>query len=455
MNLFKKTANRFKSYSKLKKIIISTVAIFLAVVTVALAVLFIVFKYDYNSMRGYTDSDLGVTDTNLPKGVTNIALFGVDSRKQGKFTGNTDSIMVLSVDTIHKKIKIISIMRDSLVKIEGYSPYKINSAYAKGGPALAINTLNKNFGLNITEYATINFSGMSKIIDAVGGVEVTLTKAEVKDANIHIKYMASEQKVKATYIQNSGTQILNGLQAVSFTRIRHVATIDGINDDYGRTDRQRHVMQQLFNSAVQLPNIKLTKLVKTCLPFVETSLSYLEIINLAGALRIEGIQYSQMRVPQADYVINGGFNVRGGSTVYYNLDYAAKVFHAFIYDDMSFEQYKEKFGVDKSGWYNASLYKDSKKIADESSEAELQKEIESYYDMVESEYDKNNPDTDKTSTTPEDITASTGSSSGSSSFAGTSSGGTPSGSTSTVGTSSVGASSKVTTSSISSVTASH
>ncbi len=385
MNILKKMIKKFKSYSKTKKIVISIVAVLLILLIIAISTFFIVFRYKYNSMFGISGSELGVTEENLPDGITNIALFGVDSRSKNKFTGNTDSIMILSVDTVHKKIKITSIMRDSLVKIKGYSPYKINSAYAKGGPTLAINTLNQNFGLNITEYATINFSGMSKIIDAVGGIEVELTSAEVKDANIHIKYMAQEQDVKPTYIKDSGVQLLNGLQAVSFTRIRHVATVNGVNNDYGRTDRQRYVMNQLFNKALTLSTGELTKLVKTCLPYVETSLNYLEIINLAGALMIDGIQFSQMRIPQQKYVISG-MNVRGGATVYYSLEYAKDVLHAYIYDDMTYEEFKEKNGIDKTGWYNPSAYSNNKNIADVSSEIQQQNDISSYYQMIESEH---------------------------------------------------------------------
>ena len=386
MSILKKIADKFKSYSKTKKTVISIVAVLLVLLIIALSTFFIVFKYRYNGMFGISGEELGVTTENLPEGVTNIALFGVDSRAN-KFKGNTDSIMVLSVDTVHKKIKITSVMRESLVNINGYSPYKINSAYAKGGPSLAINTLNTNFGLNITEYATINFSGMSKIIDAVGGIEVELTNAEVKDANIHIKYMAQEQDVEATYIKKAGKQLLNGLQAVSFSRIRHVATVDGVNNDYGRTDRQRLVMNQLFNKALTLSPGELTKLVKTCLPYLETSLDYFEIIKLAGILMVDGIQFSQMRIPQQDYVISG-MSVRGGSTVYYNLNYAKDVLHAYIYDDMSYEDYKAENGVDKTGWYNPSKYEKNSKDEATSSDIEEQNNLSSYYQMIESEYNK-------------------------------------------------------------------
>lgn len=380
-----KLFDNIKNWSKTKKIIISIIAILLVLIIGAASYLLIAFKYNYNDLGGATKEELGVTDTNLPDGVTNIALFGVDSR-DGKFTGNTDSIMILSVDTIHKKIKVVSVMRDSLVKIEGYTPFKINSAYAKGGPKLAIKTLNQNFNMNISEYATINFNGMSKIIDAVGGIDAELTEREVKDANIHLKYMAIEQNVEATYIEGSGEMHLNGLQAVAFSRVRHVPTIDGVADDYGRTDRQRLVMKQLFYAAVNLSNAKLTKLIKTSLPFVETSLNYVQIVKLAGALRIKGIDFVQTRIPQNDYVINGGFAVNKASTVYFNLEYAAKVLHAYIYDDISYEDYKAQNGVDKTEWYNVSDYSKNKVLTDDKSQAKGDSNLSSYYQLIENEY---------------------------------------------------------------------
>jgi LCP family protein required for cell wall assembly len=119
----------------------------------------------------------------IDKKIINIALFGIDTRTENSFEGLSDSIMVLSLNTETKTVKIISFMRDTLVPIEQPNGKKlcnkINSAYAKGGPELAIKTLNQNFGLDISEYATVNFYGMAEIIDAVGGIEIDVQKQEI------------------------------------------------------------------------------------------------------------------------------------------------------------------------------------------------------------------------------------------------------------------------------------
>lgn len=309
------------------------------------------FSYKHVEIGGLSNEELGIT-ADLPEGIVNIALFGIDSRNSTGFKGNSDSIMILSLNTEKKTVKLTSIMRDSVVKIEGYRTSKINAAYARGGAPLAIKTINQNFGMNITEYATVNFSGMAEIIDAIGGVKVNLSKNEVKDANKHIKHLCSVQGTKPSLIEGPGEQVLNGMQAVSFSRIRYVKFGEtGNTDDFGRTDRQRYVMEQLLNSVLKLKATQYPNLIKTCLPFVETSLSYKEILSFAGLLTSD-LKFEQSRIPDAKYVINAGFRLpNGGSSVYYNLDFATDVLHAFIYDDIDTATYLSTHKINKTPWF--------------------------------------------------------------------------------------------------------
>lgn len=325
------------------------------VVSMLIGTFAISFRYNYNSQFGaYDDEDLGIT-ANLDEDVLNIALFGIDSRSPSAFSGNSDSIMIISIDSTHNTIKLTSIMRDTLIEIPGYSPSKINSAYAKGGPKLAIKTINQNFGLNIKDYCTVNFSGMEHIIDAVGGIPATLTAAEVKDANKHLQWQAMAEGKEPDYIKNAGEQTLSGIQAVSYARIRYAKNPNGNTDDYGRTDRQRYVMEQLFNKALELKKSKYPALIKAMLPFIETSLSYDEILNLAAFLS-KDVQFLQARIPSQEYVINGGFKIKSGaSTVYYNIDYAKDVLHGFLYEDIDPDAYIKLYGIKKTPWYNVDV----------------------------------------------------------------------------------------------------
>ena len=317
-------------------------------------------NYNYNDITD-DNEELGFENV-LSDDIVNIALFGLDTRNLNSFKGNSDSIMILSLNTTTKKVKIISVMRDSFVPItyNGKTTYsKINSAYAKGGPELAIKALNTNFGLDISEYATVNFYGMVDIIDAVGGIEAELTKAEVasvsKNAyalNACIKEISENlgEKPSEHYITTAGVHHLNGIQAVAYSRIRYVANIWGTNNDYGRTDRQRYVMEQLFNKAITLEKTQYIKLAKSLIPCSETSLSYSEIIGLAFDILLKSPTFSQARMPQQEFLMPSP-NTSAGSVVYYDLEFAKTLIHAYIYDDITFEDYVAEHGIQKNNWY--------------------------------------------------------------------------------------------------------
>ena len=331
---------------------------FLLTLCVAFGVVITVFDYNYNDI---TDEpvDLGFEEIKDKK-IVNVALFGLDTRNTNSFSGNSDSIMILSLNTETKKVKIISIMRDSFVPIvkDGKTTYsKINSAYASGGPELAIRTLNQAFGLDISEYATVNFYGMVDIIDAVGGIDAELTRAEVSTAdyllNDNIDKICETMGInpKTYHITTPGKHHLNGIQAVAYSRIRYAANIWGTNNDYGRTDRQRHVMEQLFNKAVTIEKSQYMKLAKSLIPCSETSLSYSEIINLAFSILLHSPSFEQARIPQNEYLMPQP-NTSAGSVVYYDLEFAENLIQSFIYDDIKFEDYVAENGIQKNDWYS-------------------------------------------------------------------------------------------------------
>ena len=348
-----------------KRTMIAALSVVL-VFTLAIGILLNIFDYNYNAITSNPE-DLGFESV-IDKKIVNIALFGIDSRQVDSFKGLSDSIMILSLNTETKKVKVISVMRDSLVPItyNGKTVYgKINSAYSKGGPELAIKTLNTIFGLDISEYATVNFYGMSDIIDAVGGIDVTLAEGELdvygyengKKVNWGLNGCIAEQcgymglNAADYYVNEAGLKHLNGVQAVAYARIRHAANIEGTNDDYGRTDRQRYVMEQLFNKAVTLNTTQYVSLAKSLIPCSETSLSYSDIMGLAVNILLSSPSFEQSRIPLTDYQM-GSKSVSGyGSCVYYDLDYASKVLKAFIYDDIKPEDYMEINGIEKNDWY--------------------------------------------------------------------------------------------------------
>lgn len=333
-----------------KAIFISSICVICAaVIAIPTVIFFKNFSYNHNPLN---EDELGAVSA-LDAGVFNIALFGVDTREPGDFTGRSDSIMILSIDSRNDKVKITSVMRDSFVPI-GDSYGKINSAYSKGGPTLAVRTLNTIFGLDIRDYATVNFFGMEDIIDAVGGVEIEVMENEIEGSyrlNQLILEQALHQKVEPKYVKNAGLQTLSGMQAVAWARIRYASTADGTTDDFGRTDRQRVVMNALFNKALNMSTANYPKLIKAMLPYTQTSLTYSEIIKLAGIFVGGNVTFEEMRIAMPEYIINADYRPKGESSVYYNLDYASKLLHAFIYDGIAPEDYMQTNGVDKTDWY--------------------------------------------------------------------------------------------------------
>ena len=361
-NFFTKWWRRRQKWQK--AVMISATSLVL-VLAITVGVLLKVFDYNYNNITGNPD-DLGFASV-IDKKVTNVALFGIDSRQVDSFKGLSDSIMILSLNAETKKVKVISVMRDSLVPItyNGKTTYgKINSAYRKG-PEVAIKTLNTIFGLDISEYATVNFYGMADIIDAVGGIDVELAKGELDvygyvgglRVNWGLNGCIEEQCLymgldpAKYYVKEAGLHHLNGVQAVAYARIRHAANIEGTNDDFGRTDRQRYVMEQLFNKAVTLNTSQYISLAKSLIPCSETSLSYSQIMSLAVNILLASPTFEQSRVPLDEYRMPSKSISGVGSCLYYDLDYAGKVIKAFIYDDIAPEDYIKTNGVEKNDWY--------------------------------------------------------------------------------------------------------
>lgn len=344
--------------------IISVPSLFLTVIIAVLLIVFVLPQdlfYNYNHIN---ENNLG-----LPEGgkkdenIINVALFGVDTRDENVFTGNTDSIMILSLNTDTKKVKIFSVMRDSFVPMEyqGKSYYgKINSAYSKG-PEHAIKTLNTVFNLDISEYATVNFYGMTDIIDAVGGIPATITPDELTwkgankpNLNNCMDEICREMGLnpKDYYIHTPGEQTLNGVQAVAYARVRHCRSTWGTNNDYGRTDRQRHVMQGLFNKATKMGTGQYISLAKSLIPCSETSLSYTDIIELAMDILLDSPTFEQYRIPQSEFTMNFTGPSKYGSVVYYDIDFVADMINSMIYEDITMEQYLETHEIEKNDWYH-------------------------------------------------------------------------------------------------------
>lgn len=205
--------------------------------------------------------------------VYNILLIGSD-RRDDSWNGNSDVMIMVTINRDTQKIIMTSFMRDLYAEIPGYGVHKLNYAYAAGGSDLLIETLEDNYEIEIDNYAAVDFDSMAEIIDLVGGVDIEVTDEEVEVLN---DYLSEEDQDQA--LSSGGEYHLTGAQAVAYMRIRYVG-----NADYQRTQRQRTVLTEIFNSAKDMSAAELSELAQEVLALTEHDISALDMITLIGSL---------------------------------------------------------------------------------------------------------------------------------------------------------------------------
>ncbi|MBR2287923.1 MAG: LCP family protein [Clostridia bacterium] len=239
------------------------------------------------------DPDSLEINTDLPDNIINILLIGIDSRSKvmeaDKGLQHNDVNMILSINKDTGELKLTSILRDLYVEIPGYkTKSRINNAYARGGGQLAMRTINHNFNLNISSYVTINFFGLASIIEAVGGIDVEMTKGEAYAINAYIKknppaYDTKEHSERVPLEVVDGTQHLDGIQAVMYARLR--TGMKTGNGDFNRTARQRKLLELLLNKIMQDMTLsRFTELVSISLEYVTTNVNASTMISLGLAV---------------------------------------------------------------------------------------------------------------------------------------------------------------------------
>ena len=256
----------------------------------------------------------------------NILLLGTDSRDITKYYGLTDTIVILSVNTRTNEVKLTSIMRDTWVHIYGRGDEKINAANSRGGPELVMRTVNEYFGMNISDYVLVGMEALADIIDEIGGVEVSISKDEMKQINTQLKYDAAEFELNhAEPLEIYGENILlNGNQALAYARIR------SIDSDYVRTERQRNVLVAIVRKLQNEDVASILGVVGTLLGYVNTNLTFSEVAMLSGiGLQVDLNGIAQMRLPaDGTYTTtteNGQWSIRA------NFDQNTDILHEFIY----------------------------------------------------------------------------------------------------------------------------
>ena len=287
------------------------------------------------------------------KGYRNIALFGVDSTT-GALDKNTrsDSIMIASINLDTGECKLVSVYRDTYLNLSNDSYNKCNAAYAKGGPKQAINMLNMNLDMNITDFVTVGFAGLTDTIDALGGIMIDVDSEELKHINSYQICMAEDLKKSYTPVTDTGYQLLDGLQATAYCRIRYTA-----GDDFKRAERQREVLMAIADKAKSASPATLNTIANDVFKEVYTSLDISEILELLGDIGKYEI-VDQGGFPEESMRATGTIGSKGSCVVPVNLEQNVAWLHGFLFKDEEYtpsdqvKEYSEKIKADTSGYIN-------------------------------------------------------------------------------------------------------
>jgi LCP family protein required for cell wall assembly len=312
------------------------IVIFVAEIVVLIAAVIVLYGVMSGTKSGKVDlkeNDIIINDTvkeaeeTTMKGYRNIALFGVDSTT-GALTKNTrsDTIMIASINQDTGECKLVSVYRDTYLNLSNDSYNKCNAAYAKGGPEQAINMLNMNLDLNITDFVTVGFAGLTDTIDALGGVYIDVDDAEINHLNNYQLCIAEDLKRSYTPVTTTGYQLLDGLQATGYCRIRYTA-----GDDFKRAERQREVLSAVADQAKKASLATLTETANAVFSEVYTSLDLSEIVELLGDIGSYEITETA-GFPEESMRTTGTIGSKGSCVIPTNLEENVKWLHEFLFD---------------------------------------------------------------------------------------------------------------------------
>lgn len=286
-------------------------------------------------------------------GFKNVVLFGIDARDDAFDSATrSDTIMVISINNDTGAVRMVSLYRDTYLNIiqnDSSTFYsKVNAAYSMGGAKGAVSTLNTNLDLNIDDYIVVNFSGLSEIIDLMDGIDIHISDLEMRRINKIGSDMEIESGNPFTELTEAGDVHLDGFQATAYCRIRDAAFTDEdgteYHYDFGRTARQRYVMQKLVTKAKSSGISTLLNLTKKIMnmntedrTFMKTSLGYEEIMDLVPVM----IDYNLEASSGFPYTLQTP-NIDGADLVIAEgLSCNVAALHEFLFDDNEYSPSKK------------------------------------------------------------------------------------------------------------------
>lgn len=293
------------------------------------------FGYVYFKLNKMYVKDEAVKSTEeqgtMVEGITNILLVGTDGKYIEKWN-RSDSMMVVTIDSKNKDIRISSIARDTYVDIPGYSTEKLTHAYAYEGIDLLREVFKVNFNLDIDKYIAVNFVSFMDIMDELGGVEVNVEEKDIKEINKYIDacygYYKNKDEKDKEYITKSGVQRLNGYQALAFSRIRYT------DSAFARDNRHREVAESVYKEFAQKGVETYKKCAEIILNNTKTNISPIEMMNLAyTVLNINDKDIEQFQFPLEEYRNGHIINKQKGWVLEWDKEPNLEAWHKFIFGE--------------------------------------------------------------------------------------------------------------------------
>ncbi len=313
-----------KGKKKTKLIAIFFVELFvLALVFIGFKLLTTVNKIEQNNGQ---DNEIEVPAE--IDGYRNIILFGVDSRQNSVSKGTrTDTIIIASIENKTKNAKLVSVYRDTYANIPDLGYKKINAAYFNGGYSLALTTINRNFDLDAKEYVTVNFQSVVDVVDMLGGITLDIQENELKYVNGYVNSLNKINGTNVGHLKSAGTQLVNGTQACAYSRIRYTS-----GGDFKRTERQRIVVQKIFDKVKSSDLATINKIVDKVFPQIATNLSTTDILSLAKDV------FSYNIVDQTGFPFEKDAHTYKKTSYVFPIDLAANVkkLHEYLFNETDY-----------------------------------------------------------------------------------------------------------------------
>lgn len=357
----RKMTAKQREAKKRKKIIIFTVEII--VIILMLAGLYVVMTQTNDEGPKYTvlepeklEIPDQVAENETMQGYMNIALFGVDASSDSQLysKSRSDSIMIASINMDTGDIKLVSVYRDTYLNIGTDEYIKCNHAYSYGGAEQAVKMLNMNLDMDIKNFVTVGYQGLSEVIDELGGVYIDVDSEELKHINNYQIDIAEKLKCDYVPVRETGYQLLNGIQATAYCRIRYTA-----GDDFKRAARQREVLKAIEAQAKKASPAALTKAFNNAIDDIYTSLDSKDILELLGKIADYRI-VEEAGFPEENMRTTANIGSKGSSVIPLNLEDNVVWLHQFLFEDKDYKvtdsvrEYSQKIASDTTPYINKS-----------------------------------------------------------------------------------------------------